>query len=127
MALGPWDFSDGSDDPCHVTPWIYTMSGFLICFLSCMVLNEIYEMAQGLQRYFKNGLNYGWLLMIVTLTLNVLPVFVNFHGHWQYIVASVRKLVEQCQRGGQKVNVNMCTVLDPSLNIFLLPFPHAYV
>lgn len=87
------DQEDGDNDPdstCNPTSWVYALSGYLICFVGCMVLNELYEMAQGLGKYFRNGLNYAWLLMIVNVILNILPVYVGIWGHWQYTVAAVR-------------------------------------
>ncbi len=89
MSVGPWrrlDY-DGTCNP--TTPWIKILSGFLVGFVVCMILNEIYELSQSVKKYLKNGLNYGWLLMIVTVSLNILPVFVEIHGHWQYVVAAV--------------------------------------
>jgi len=82
-------------DSCAPTGWIFTMSGFLILFLICMIANEVYEMTLGIKAYVKNTLNIGWWFMIVSVTLNILPVYIHVQGHWQYIVAAVRDTPEQ--------------------------------
>jgi len=79
---------------CQSTGWIFIMSGFLILFLICMIANEVYEMTLGIKAYVKNTLNIGWWFMIVSVTLNILPVYIHVHGHWQYIVAAVRLLIK---------------------------------